>query len=128
MTGERSPSHRVQSVFVRHAYVNRTLLARAQERIRAEYEMRLSELERERIIAGPDKLEQYKTLLVKQRDIMLTLTENLQQKDKRILDLQSSMETLRAKQRCLALPSPFLCCHAAICQRINPLKPDKCTL
>ena len=77
----------------------RTLLARAQERIRAEYEMRLSALERERIIAGPDKLEQYKELLVKQRDIMLTLTQKLKEKDDQILDFQTSLEAAQKRIR-----------------------------
>ena len=61
--------------------------------------MRLNELEREGLIAGPDKIEQYKQLLVKQRDIMLTLTEKLKQKDERILSLQSSIDGMKNRQR-----------------------------
>ena len=61
--------------------------------------MRLSALERERIIAGPDKLEQYKELLVKQRDIMLTLTQKLKEKDDQILDFQTSMEAAQKRIR-----------------------------
>lgn len=72
----------------------RTLLAREQRRIRDEYEARLQELERERTSVGQDRAQvaQYQALVVKQRDIMLALTQRLTERDDTVLGLQEEVE------------------------------------
>lgn len=73
----------------------RNLLAREQNKIREEYERRLAELENERRLIAEDKAatERLKTLLLKQRDVMVALTKRLGERDKEVLDLQSSLES-----------------------------------
>ncbi|CAL5221751.1 g4003 [Coccomyxa viridis] len=81
--------------------VFRTLLAREQRRMRGEYEIRLRELERERIHAEQDKaqVDRYKGLLVKQRDIMTGLTGRLNERDEQILRLQEELEAYDSHQK-----------------------------
>ena len=61
-----------------------------QERIRAEYETRLAELEKERETIEEEKaqVDRYKQLLLKQRDIMILLTQRLNERDEQIVALQ----------------------------------------
>lgn len=71
----------------------RNLVAAEQRRLRQQYEARLVELEAERQGAEADlaQVPRYKALLLKQRDIMIALTERLQERDERILALQDDL-------------------------------------
>lgn len=55
-----------------------------------EYEARLKELEAERTAVEEDlaQVDRYKTLLLKQRDIMIALTARLNERDEQIVTLQ----------------------------------------
>lgn len=77
------------------------MLAKEQQRIRAEYEKRLRELEREREGGSSDKLQRYAQLLVKQREVMLALTERLRRRDDQILNLQQELEAFQQHQKCV---------------------------
>lgn len=61
----------------------RSALQESQEKIRREYESRLHELERERETIEEEKaqVDRYKQLLLKQRDIMILLTQRLNERD-----------------------------------------------
>ena len=77
----------------------RNLLAREQNRIREEYEKRLLELESERRLVAEDKAatERLKGLLLKQRDVMVALTKRLGERDKEVIELQSSLDATEKK-------------------------------
>ena len=77
----------------------RTLLAREQNRIKMEYEARLAEMENERNMIAEDKAatEKLKSLLLKQRDVMVALTKRLGERDQEVLELQASLEATEAK-------------------------------
>ncbi|KAL4436916.1 hypothetical protein ABPG75_004055 [Micractinium tetrahymenae] len=79
----------------------RTLLAKEQARIRQQYEERLRELENERESMQEDKaqVERYKALLIKQRDIMIALTQRLNERDEQILALQAELEAYDGHQK-----------------------------
>ncbi|KAL4430593.1 hypothetical protein ABPG77_005833 [Micractinium sp. CCAP 211/92] len=79
----------------------RTLLAKEQARIRQQYEERLRELENERQSVQEDKaqVERYKGLLLKQRDIMIALTQRLNERDEQILALQAELEAYDSRQK-----------------------------
>jgi hypothetical protein len=68
----------------------RNALKEHQERIRAEYETRLADLEKERETIEEEKaqVDRYKQLLLKQRDIMILLTQRLNERDEQIVALQ----------------------------------------
>ncbi|MES1911806.1 MAG: hypothetical protein MHM6MM_004181 [Cercozoa sp. M6MM] len=72
----------------------RTALLLEQQKIRMEYKERLSTLEKERHEIERDKaqVDKYKTLLLKQRDIMLALTSKLSERDQSIVALQDELE------------------------------------
>eukprot|EP00747_Dinoflagellata_sp_TGD_P097561 gnl/TRDRNA2_/TRDRNA2_167168_c0_seq1.p1 gnl/TRDRNA2_/TRDRNA2_167168_c0~~gnl/TRDRNA2_/TRDRNA2_167168_c0_seq1.p1 ORF type:complete len:1064 (+),score=172.38 gnl/TRDRNA2_/TRDRNA2_167168_c0_seq1:94-3285(+) len=74
-----------------------------QERIRSEYAARLSELEKERSTIEEDKAQvsRYKQLLLKQRDIMIALTQRLSERDETIIALQEEMDA--HERRCAEL-------------------------
>ena len=61
----------------------RNALKEHQEKIRREYESRLHDLERERETIEEEKaqVDRYKQLLLKQRDIMILLTQRLNERD-----------------------------------------------
>jgi hypothetical protein len=79
----------------------RTLLAAQQARIREQYASRVAELEKERSTVAEDRAqaERFKNLLLKQRDVMVALTQRLAERDREVLALQAQVETadLRAK-------------------------------
>merc|ERR1711934_1037681 len=60
----------------------------------AEYDARLADLERERERIEHEKaqVERYKQLLLKQRDIMIALTQRLNERDEQIMALQDELE------------------------------------
>jgi len=65
-----------------------------QERIRLEYATKLSELEKDRSTIEEDKAQvgRYKLLLLKQRDIMIALTQRLHERDETIIALQDDID------------------------------------
>lgn len=79
----------------------RSLLAKEQARIRQQYEERLQDLESERQNVQEDKaqVERYKSLLLKQRDIMIALTQRLNERDEQILALQAELEAYDSHQK-----------------------------
>lgn len=79
----------------------RSAIQKEQQRIRQEYQNRLSHLEQERSTVENDKAEvdRYKQLLVKQRDIMIQLTARLNERDQSILALQDELDAYDLQQR-----------------------------
>jgi kinesin family protein 3/17 len=79
----------------------RNALKEHQERIRAEYESRLAELEKERETIEEEKaqVDRYKQLLLKQRDIMILLTQRLNERDEQIVALQDELDAYDRHQR-----------------------------
>ncbi|KAI3425840.1 hypothetical protein D9Q98_007814 [Chlorella vulgaris] len=79
----------------------RTMLAKEQARIRDQYEARLRDLESERQSVQEDKaqVDRYKQLLLKQRDIMIALTQRLNERDDQILSLQAELEAYDTHQK-----------------------------
>ena len=79
----------------------RNALKEHQERIRAEYEGRLTELERERENMEEEKaqVDRYKQLLLKQRDIMILLTQRLNERDEQIMALQDELDAYDRHQK-----------------------------
>lgn len=70
--------------------------------MRAEYERKLKDLEREREAPGAgaaEKLERFTQLLLKQREIMLALTAKLRRRDDQILVLQQELEAFDGHQK-----------------------------
>jgi chromosome segregation ATPase len=65
-----------------------------QDRIRKEYECRLADLEKERETIEEEKaqVDRYKQLLLKQRDIMIALTQRLNERDEQITALQDELD------------------------------------
>ena len=61
-----------------------------QDKLRQEYEGKLADLERERETIEEEKaqVDRYKQLLLKQRDIMIALTQRLVERDEQIMALQ----------------------------------------
>lgn len=72
----------------------RNALEEEQKKIRSQYEDRLKELEKERTQIEQDKaqVDKYKQLLLKQRDIMIALTNRLNERDENILQLQEELD------------------------------------
>ena len=79
----------------------RNALKEHQERIRAEYDSRLAELEKERETIEEEKaqVDRYKQLLLKQRDIMILLTQRLNERDEQIMALQDELDAYDRHQR-----------------------------
>lgn len=69
----------------------------------AEYDSRLAELERERESIEREKaqVERYKQLLLKQRDIMIALTQRLNERDEQIMALQDELDAYDKNQAAL---------------------------
>lgn len=59
-----------------------------------EFDLKLQELEKERqqLEEGKSQIERYKQLLLKQRDIMISLTTKLNERDEAIIQLQEELE------------------------------------
>ena len=71
-------------------------LEERQVALKQEYEIKLRELEKERLQIEDDKvqIDRYKQLLLRQRDIMIALTVRLNERDETILLLQDELETV----------------------------------
>ncbi|KAL7999410.1 putative kinesin-like protein [Plasmopara halstedii] len=72
-----------------------------QDRIRQEYECRLADLEKERETIEEEKaqVDRYKLLLLKQRDIMIALTQRLNERDEQITALQDELDAYDRYQK-----------------------------
>lgn len=72
----------------------RNAVEQEQKKIRSQYEDKLKELEKERTQMEQDKaqVDKYKQLLLKQRDIMIALTNRLNERDENILQLQEELD------------------------------------
>jgi hypothetical protein len=51
-------------------------------------------------LRSPAQVPRYKALLLKQRDIMIALTERLRERDERILALQDDLDAGDAASKC----------------------------
>ena len=69
-------------------------LEKKQKTIREEYEKRLKSLEEERIMIEDDisHVDKYKKLLIKQSNIMVALTNRLNERDETIIQLQEELD------------------------------------
>ncbi|CAD8142673.1 unnamed protein product [Paramecium octaurelia] len=76
-------------------------LEKQQKLIRQQYQERLQELEKERQNIEEDKAQtdKYKQLLLKQRDIMIALTNRLNERDETILQLQEELDAYEKLQK-----------------------------
>jgi len=79
----------------------RSALQEQQAKMRAEYDSRLADLERERTSIEEEKaqVERYKQLLLKQRDIMILLTQRLNERDDQIVALQDELDAYDRHQK-----------------------------
>ena len=71
-----------------------TMIKEQQEKMTKEYEFKLADLERERETIEEEKaqVDRYKQLLLKQRDIMIALTQRLVERDEQIMALQDELD------------------------------------
>lgn len=87
----------------------RSALEEKQRMIRKEYDVKMQEIEKERIQIEEDKqqVDRYKQLLLKQRDIMIALTSRLNERDETIIQLQEELEAYdrinRDTEQCMEL-------------------------
>jgi hypothetical protein len=79
----------------------RAALKEQRDRIREEYEKRLADLEMERETIEEEKaqVDRYKQLLLKQRDIMIALTQRLNERDEQIMALQDELDAYDRHQK-----------------------------
>eukprot|EP01039_Chlorochromonas_danica_P003770 gene3770-4120_t len=77
------------------------LMKEQQDRLRQEYEFKLADLERERESIEVEKaqVDRYKQLLLKQRDIMIALTQRLVERDEQITALQDELDAYDRHQK-----------------------------
>eukprot|EP01036_Dinobryon_divergens_P025238 gene25238-33764_t len=70
------------------------MIKEQQDKLRKEYETKLAGLERERETIEEEKaqVDRYKQLLLKQRDIMIALTQRLVERDEQIMSLQDELD------------------------------------
>ena len=79
----------------------RAALKQQRDTIREEYEKRLADLEMERETIEEEKaqVDRYKQLLLKQRDIMIALTQRLNERDEQIMALQDELDAYDRHQK-----------------------------
>lgn len=79
----------------------RQALSEHREQIRQEYECRLADLEKERETIEEEKaqVDRYKQLLLKQRDIMIALTQRLNERDEQMMALQDELDAYDRHQK-----------------------------
>lgn len=79
----------------------RSLLAAEHRRVRDQYEQRLATIEAEHKVMEEDKaqVDRYKSLLLKQRDIMIALTARLNERDEQIVSLQEELDSYDRHQK-----------------------------
>jgi hypothetical protein len=87
------------------------LFKQQQDRLRLDYERKLADIEKERITIEEEKaqVDRYKQLLLKQRDIMIALTQRLVERDEQIMALQVHNCTQQTKhlQRLVYMSYPY---------------------
>jgi hypothetical protein len=74
-----------------------------ESRVKKEYEAKVMELEKERETIEEEKaqVDRYKQLLLKQRDIMIALTQRLTERDEQIMALQDELDAYDRHQKAL---------------------------
>eukprot|EP00505_MAST-04D_sp_SCG-Rhode-Island_P000548 Stramenopile-MAST_4_protein_548 len=79
----------------------RVALKEQRDQLRGQYEKRLAELELERETIEEEKaqVDRYKQLLLKQRDIMIALTQRLNERDEQIMALQDELDAYDRHQK-----------------------------
>jgi hypothetical protein len=77
------------------------VLKQQQEKLRQEYERKLADIEKERETIEEEKaqVDRYKQLLLKQRDIMIALTQRLVERDEQIMALQDELDAYDVHQK-----------------------------
>jgi len=78
-----------------------TAIQETETRMRTEYQAKMTELERDRamIVMGKGQVDKYKELLLKQRDVMISLTASLNKRDETILAFQEEVDAFDHHQR-----------------------------
>lgn len=92
----RDPSNR-NSFYANDVHASQEFqnaLAEHEGRIRSEYVGKFAELEKDRLSIEEDKAQvgRYKQLVLKQRDIMIALTQRLHERDESIIGLQAEID------------------------------------
>ena len=79
----------------------KAVLREEQERVKAEYEGKIRELEADRQEAeeGRAQVGRYKAVLLKQRDIMIALTARLNERDETIIRMQEELKAYDSEYR-----------------------------
>eukprot|EP00948_MAST-09A_sp_MAST-9A-sp1_P001425 g1425.t1 len=79
----------------------RAALKEQRDKIRKEYEAKLLAVEKERQGIAEEKaqVDRYKQLLLKQRDIMIALTQRLNERDEQIMALQDELDAYDTHQK-----------------------------
>lgn len=77
------------------------VMKQQQEKLRQDYERKLADIEKERETIEEEKaqVDRYKQLLLKQRDIMIALTQRLVERDEQIMALQDELDAYDAHQK-----------------------------
>lgn len=88
------PSSVASGVYDNMNSENENIMKEQQDKLRQEYEFKLADLERERETIEEEKaqVDRYKQLLLKQRDIMIALTQRLVERDEQIMALQDELD------------------------------------
>jgi kinesin family protein 3/17 len=81
------------------------MIKEQQDKLRKDYEQKLAGLERERETIEEEKaqVDRYKQLLLKQRDIMIALTQRLVERDEQIMSLQDELDAYVCLLSCFLL-------------------------
>lgn len=101
--------------------VLRDAIKEHQDRIRKEYECRLADLEKERESIEEEKaqVDRYKQLLLKQRDIMIALTQRLNERDEQITALQDELDAYDRHEKALEEKLDEKTAHLIHLQRVT---------
>ena len=77
------------------------MMKEQQEKLSLEYQLKLTDLEKERETIEEEKaqVDRYKQLLLKQRDIMIALTQRLVERDEQIMALQDELDAYDTHHR-----------------------------
>jgi len=96
----RGDSNAVKDLINRGADLG-AIIKQHNDRLQEHYEHKLASLERERESIEEEKqqVDRYKHLLLKQRDIMIALTQRLNERDEQIMALQEELDAYDRHQR-----------------------------
>ena len=97
------------------------MLKQQQERLRQDYERKLADIEKERESIEEEKaqVDRYKQLLLKQRDIMIALTQRLVERDEQIMALQVRTGCTVVYCSCLVWAALTYCSVLLLCSRTS---------